>query len=159
MKWHTEQRCISELVPTGHNPRTLSKKQYEDLKKSLSKFDLVEIPAINTTGQILAGHQRLKIMVALGRGEEMIDVRVPDRALTGAECNEYIVRSNLNTGDWDNDVLANAFDLDDLKEWGFEDKDFGLGEQGEPEEEQAPKEPRPITCPHCGREFDKNDVA
>ena len=126
MKWHTEQRKISDLNPTEHNPRQLTKKQFEDLKKSLLKFDLAEIPAINTTNQILAGHQRLTIMGILGRSNELIDVRIPDRELSKKECDEYIVRSNKNTGEWNMDVLADSFDLDELKEWGFEDKDFGI---------------------------------
>ncbi len=61
MKWHTEQQKISELIPTGHNPRRLTERQEKDLRRSLEKFDLVEIPAINKDGQILAGHQRLKV--------------------------------------------------------------------------------------------------
>ena len=130
MKWHTEQRKISDLVPTEHNPRQLTEKQFKDLKKSVEKFDLAEIPAINTDNQILAGHQRLKIMAALGRGAEVIDVRVPDRKLTKKECDEYIVRSNKNTGEWNMDALANCFEVEDLKEWGFEDKDMGIFDNG-----------------------------
>ena len=127
MKWHTEQRKISDLIPTEHNPRQLTEKQFKDLKKSVEKFDLAEIPAINTDNQILAGHQRLKIMAALGRGAEVIDVRVPDRKLTKKECDEYLVRSNKNSGEWNMDALANCFEVEDLRDWGFEDFELGLG--------------------------------
>ena len=130
MNWTTEKRRISDLIPTVNNPRILNEKQHADLKRSLKKFNLVEIPAINQDGQILAGHQRLKIMAALGRGDEEIDVRVPDRQLSKKECDEYLIRSNKNTGEWDMDELANSFDLDDLKDWGFEDAELGLGKNG-----------------------------
>ena len=80
--WRTETRKVDDLVPNAKNPRSLSAKQKADLEASITKFNLVEIPAVNTDNQVLAGHQRLKIMKALGRGQEEIDVRVPDRTLT-----------------------------------------------------------------------------
>lgn len=140
MKWTTEKRKINELVPYEHNPRQLTDKQHKDLESSLKKFDLVEIPAINTDGTILAGHQRLAIMQQLGRGNEEIDVRVPDKKLTDKQVKEYNIRSNKNTGEWDWDILANSFELDDLQEWGFDAKDLSLGfPEQEVEEDEAPE--------------------
>jgi len=126
MNWHNEKRKINDLIPYSANPRQMTEKQVEDLKKSLEKFDLVEIPAINTDNTILAGHQRLKIMQLLGRGEEDIDVRVPDRLLTHQEVKEYNIRSNKNTGQWDFEILANNFEIPDLLEWGFDDKELKI---------------------------------
>ena len=67
----------------------------------------------------MQGHQRLKILILLGRGEEEIEVRVANRELTDKEFQEYNIRSNRNLGSWDFDLLANAFDSADLVEWGF----------------------------------------
>ena len=150
MKWHVEQRKISDLIPYEHNPRTMTEKQVADLKASLQKFDLVEIPAINTDNLILAGHQRIKILSALGRADETIDVRVPDRTLTEDECKEYNVRSNRNTGSWDFDILANSFDAEQLQAWGFEPWEFGLPEESE---EETAGEKKKTVCPKCGHEF------
>ena len=105
--WHTEQRKISDLVPFVGNPRELTEKQAQDLEASLRRFNLVEIPAVNVNQRILAGHQRLKIMQILGRGGEVIDVRMPNRELTEEEEREYLLRSNKNTGQWNDDELAN----------------------------------------------------
>ena len=124
--WHTEKRKISDLIPTDGNPRQLTDKQYKDLKKSLNKFDLAEIPAINQDNSILAGHMRLKILAEL-KGDHEIDVRVPNRPLTKKEAEEYLIRSNKNTGEWDMDALSN-FDVEDLVEWGFEDGELGVGD-------------------------------
>lgn len=149
MKWRTEKRIIRDLIHTSHNPRQLTKKQADDLRRSLEKFDLAEIPAINTTNQILAGHQRLAIMSMLGRKDEEIDVRVPDRELTKAECDEYIVRSNKNVGEWNVDVLANSFDVEALKDWGFSDEELGLGaviNQGNTDANDAPEVPKEAKC-------------
>ncbi len=120
LKWKTIRRKISELIPYEHNPRVLTKAQGEQLKKSLEKFNLVEIPAINTDGTIIAGHQRMSIMKLLGRGDEVVDVRVPSRKLTEDELKEYNLRSNKNTGEWDFDILANDFDPAMLTDVGFD---------------------------------------
>ncbi len=116
--WHTERRKIKDLVPYEKNPRILTDYQAEKLKESLERFNLVEIPAIDLNNKIAAGHQRIKIMILLGRGEEEIDVRVPNRKLTKKEFEEYNLRSNANTGEWDFSLLA---DLDEafLEEVGF----------------------------------------
>ena len=120
--WKTEKRKISELVPQKVNPRTISKKQLDDLKRSIEKYNLVEIPAIDADGSILAGHQRMRIMKILGRGEELVDVRVPNRKLTEEEAKGYLVGSNSLGGDWDFNLLK-GFDIDLLEEVGF-DKDL-----------------------------------
>ncbi len=113
--WTTEKRTVSALVPYEKNPRTLNPKQLDDLKKSLSRFNLVEIPAIDTENRILAGHQRLKVLQILGRGEEEIDVRVPNRPLTETEYKQYLITSNAVTGSWDFDLLKD-FDVKVLGE-------------------------------------------
>jgi len=119
LTWKTEKRRVSALIPYDKNPRRLTEAQGKQLTTSLEKFNLVEIPAINTDGVIVAGHQRLSVMKALGRGDEMVDVRVPNRKLSVAELKEYNLRSNKNTGEWDLGILASDFDIEMLKEVGF----------------------------------------
>ena len=145
--WHNEKRIIKDLLPYEFNPRQITAKQVEDLKKSLSKFGLVEIPVIDIDNVIVAGHQRLKIMQILGHGEEEIDVRVPNRKLTEEEFKEYNIRSNKNVGEWDFDILANNFDMDDLTSWGFETTELDKYFSEEPTEQddkipEVPKEPQ-----------------
>lgn len=140
LKWHTEKRKIDDLVPYEQNPRQMTDKQVEDLKGSLEKFDLVEIPAIDTDNKIIAGHQRLKILQVLGRGSEEIDVRAPNRKLTDEEFREYNIRSNKNLGEWDFDALANNFEIDDLLDWGFDEKELKI--DLEVEEDEVPEVPK-----------------
>lgn len=118
--WFTAQKKVNDLVPQEINPRKISDKQMSDLKKSLQKYNLVEIPAIDLNGKILAGHQRIKAMQLLDRGEELIDVRVPNRELTETESKQYLIASNAITGDWDFDLLK-SFDLGLLKDAGFDE--------------------------------------
>ena len=162
MKWHTEKRKVSELVPSNNNPRTLNEKQFKDLERSLKKFNLVEIPVINIGNRVLAGHQRLKVLTLLGRTEEEIDVRVPDRALSEKECDEYMIRSNKNTAEWDYEVLTDEFKGEELVEYGFEAWEIGLNlnieatqteSTEETEKREAPKGKKQHKCPECGCEF------
>jgi len=146
LKWHTEQRKIDDLIPFEKNPRKITDQQKEDLRKSLEKFDLVEIPAIDTDNKIVAGHQRLGILKLLGKGGETIDVRMPNRKLTDEEFKEYNLRSNKNVGGWDYDLLGDMGE-NILSEVGFGsdelDMIFGLDEQGDIDKvPELPEEPK-----------------
>lgn len=124
LAWKTERRRVSDLVPNEKNPRTMSPKQVADLKKSLKKFNLVEIPVIDTDNKVIAGHQRLMVLKLLDRGEERIEVRVPNRKLTKQEYDQYLLGSNRIHGEWDWDKLAENFDIDALLASGFDDTDM-----------------------------------
>ena len=119
LSWTTVQKRVNDLIPQEVNPRKISDKQMSDLKRSLKKFNLVEIPAVDYDGTILAGHQRIKALQLLERGDEMIDIRVPNRKLTEKEAKEYLIGSNKLGGDWDFEALK-SFDLDLLTEAGFD---------------------------------------
>lgn len=125
LEWSTEKREISTLIEFDHNPRILTPEQESKLRESLEKFGLVEIPAVDVNGTILAGHQRLKVYQKIN-GNGVIDVRVPNRALTDKEREEYIIRSNKNTGEWNFDMLAESFDESELIDWGFDADEFNI---------------------------------
>jgi DNA modification methylase len=116
--WHNEKRKADDLLPYEKNPRKISDRQLDDLKRSIKKFNLAEVPAIDTDNAIVAGHQRIKVLQLLGRGGEEIDVRVPNRKLTPEEYEQYLLTSNAVGGDWDFEKLK-LFDTDLLLEIGF----------------------------------------
>lgn len=150
--WETRQNKVNDLIPQEVNPRKISNKQMSDLKRSLKKFNLVEIPAIDYDGTILAGHQRIKALQLLGRGDELIDVRVPNRKLTEQEAKEYLIGSNKLGGDWDYDLLR-SFDMDTLTFAGFDqvelakfwDEDNQTKEDGFEVEKELKQIKEPIT--------------
>jgi DNA modification methylase len=121
--WHTESRKVDSLLPHKKSPRTISKEQSERLKKSLDTYGLVEIPAVDQDGTILAGHQRIKVLQLLGHGGTEIDVRVPNRKLTDKEAEAYLIGSNSIHGDWDFDLLRD-FEMDLLIDLGFDQKEL-----------------------------------
>ena len=128
IKWHNEKRAIRDLIPYEANPRQITDKQAKDLKASLAKFGIADPIIINTDNMIIGGHQRKKILeTLLGYDPDyQIDVRVPDRELSIDEARELNVRLNKNVADWDFDILANNFELDDLLDWGFDKQELDL---------------------------------
>ena len=117
-----EKIKISELNPAEYNPRKMTNKQYEDLKESLEKFGLVDPIIINSDNTVVGGHQRLRIMRELG-AELVPTVRVN---LSKEDERELNIRLNKNTGEFDLDILANNFEVDELKDWGFKDIELGF---------------------------------
>ena len=69
-----ETKKIEELTPAPYNPRKISNKELERLKRSLDEFGVVE-PVIwnKRTGYVVGGHQRLKAMKELGIEETDYD--------------------------------------------------------------------------------------
>lgn len=140
MKWTLEKRNIGDLHEYAKNPRTLSKEQGDHLHESISKFGQCEPIVINVDNIVIGGHQRLRTLRKLRYKE--VDVYVPNEALSDKDVEELNIRLNRNVGDWDFDMLANAWDFEDLTQWGFSLKDLhvdDLGESGGEGEEEKLK--------------------
>jgi len=121
---------INKLQPASYNPRQISTKQYKDLKESIKKFDLVDPIIINKDMTVIGGHQRLKVCKDLKHTE--IDCVVLD--LTKEEERELNIRLNKSGGEFDLDILANEFEIEELKDWGFKEIELGLNIDKIPED-------------------------
>jgi site-specific DNA-methyltransferase (adenine-specific) len=119
LQWETKKLKVKDLIQLDINPRKISEEKKQKLIQSLDKFNLVEIPAINTDMQIIGGNQRVAILIMAGRGDEEIDVRFPNRKLSKKEVKEYAVISNTHAGEFDFDILSMEFADIDFNEIGF----------------------------------------
>ena len=117
-----EKIQINKLKPATYNPRQISTKQYNDLKKSIQKFDLVDPIIVNKDMTVIGGHQRLKICKEL----KYKDVDCVVLGLSKEQERELNVRLNKSGGEFDVDILANEFDIDELTDWGFKHIELGL---------------------------------
>lgn len=117
-----ENRLIADLKPAEYNPRQISTKQYNDLKESIKKFSLVDPIIINKDNTVIGGHQRLKICKEL----KHIDIDCVVLDLSKEDERELNIRLNKSGGEWDFDILANQFDVEELKDWGFKEIELGL---------------------------------
>lgn len=102
------RKKIDELVPADYNPRKdlqEADKEYQDIKRGIQTYGLV-IPLImnKRTGNLVNGHQRLKVLKALGWTE--VDVSVVDMD-DKKEKALNLALSRID-GDFDNKALTNV---------------------------------------------------
>jgi len=122
IEWTYEKRSINELTENKDNPRRLSKKRAEELKKSLGKFGVCQPIVIQPNGKIIGGHQRLKTIRSLGIDE--VHVAIPSRTLSEREEQELTIGLNKISGDFDLDMLANRWDMGVLLDAGFTEEEL-----------------------------------
>lgn len=153
IKWTPQNKLLSELKPYSKNPRKIGGKKLDDLKESIKRFGLADVITINTDGTIIGGHARYYSLK--DAGETIAMCLVPDRTLSEDEVKQLNIRLNKNiAGEWDHDVLANEFDVSDLKEWGFEEFELG-GVPAEDDKDDdkggaGSDDPGEKQCPECG---------
>ena len=126
INWTLKQFRLADLTDYYKNPRSLSEKEFKQLKTSLDKFGMIDKPIVNldSANTIIGGHQRKHVLEATGVKE--CECWIPDRELSEKEVEELNIRLNKNTGSWDFDTLANEFELDDLLDWGFDKGELDL---------------------------------
>jgi ParB-like chromosome segregation protein Spo0J len=152
---------IDQLKPAKYNPRKNLKPgdpEYDKIKRSIQEFGYVE-PVIQNkrTGNIVGGHQRLKILKELGETE--IECVIVDMD----EAHEKALNIALNkiTGQWNMPMLKDLLqELDagaiDMALTGFDVQELEelMNQVHLPEPEKKKKEPQSVICPQCGHAFE-----
>jgi len=155
---------IESLRPAAYNPRKDLKPgdiEYEKLKVSILEFDYID-PVIwnERTGNVVGGHQRLKVMRELGH--KKIDVSVVD--LDDAKEKALNIALNKNSGEWDFQKLSDLLiELDtgdfNILITGFDTKELQgllapLELPGQPDGEENEQV---IECPKCGHRWKQHE--
>ena len=148
-------REINSLIFAEYNPRQLTKDQYQNLKDSISRFGLVDPIIVNSNKDrkniIVGGHQRVKV----AKDMDIEFVPVVEVDLTYEKERELNIRLNKNTGEWDMDILANNFDIEELTDFGFNDEDLKIFNDEISLDDKQPKRDNLIECPECNFKFEK----
>ena len=111
---------IQQIIPNSKNPRLVNVAKFEKLKESIKNLpQMLELRPIvvDSNNIILGGNMRYKALVELGYKEVYI---IQAGNLTDEQKKEFIIKDNLNYGDWDFDILANEWDSYDLEQWGLD---------------------------------------
>ena len=154
---------IEKINPARYNPRRDLRpgdSEYEKLKKSIMAFDLVEPLVWNKlSGNLIGGHQRLKILQELGYTEAVVSV------VDLPEHREKALNLALNKiqGEWDLPCLKGLLEeLDtgefDIEITGFDDKEIeNLMTQFHVEDTEDTgaeiQSGKTNKCPKCGYEW------
>lgn len=116
-------RSTETLKKLEDNPRTITPEDMERLKESISNNpDYLEAHPIvlsDRTGElvIIDGNQRYEACVQLGMSEVPTSLL---HGLTEEREREIIIRANVLNGKWDEMILKDKWDIEELKDWGVD---------------------------------------
>lgn len=116
-------RSTETLKKLEDNPRTITPEDMERLKESISNNpDYLEAHPIvlsDRTGElvIIDGNQRYEACVQLGMSEVPTSLL---HGLTEEREREIIIRDNVLNGKWDEMILKDKWDIEELKDWGVD---------------------------------------
>lgn len=146
---------LDNLVHNTKNPRYIKSKKHKELVKSLQEFpEMKEIReiVIDENRLILAGDKRTYALEEL----QYEDVKVKQVfGLTEAQKRRFIIVDNAHSGDWDTDILANEWDMDELDNWGADFKFTSGGDDDK--KDKGDYKAHEVTCPHCGEHFELSE--
>jgi hypothetical protein len=156
----------SLLKINPQNPRFINDESFRNLVKSIEDFPemmklrpIVVIPDEDNY-LIIGGTMRFRALQSLGYEiipDEWIKIA---EDLTDEQIEEFIIKDNLQSGEWDFDLLNEYFDVGKLADWVLELPEMSIEEDSESETpESSTKEVDTDsfefehTCPKCGFGF------
>lgn len=161
---------IDKILINPNNPRLIKDDKFKKLCKSIQEFpEMLELRPIvvNKDMIVLGGNMRLKACQEIGLTEVPIIVA---ENLTEEQQREFLIKDNVSGGEWDWDILANEWEVEQLEDWGL-DVPINLETELEAVEDDFNEEPpeEPITIlgdlyeigEHrllCGSATDVNDI-
>lgn len=110
---------INDIKLNQDNPRTITDEKFKKLVQSIKDFpEMAEAREIvvNKDHVVLGGNMRLRAMAEAGWTE--IPVKVVDWPEDKQK--EFVAKDNASFGEWDWEMLANEWDLEELDAWGID---------------------------------------
>ena len=115
-------------IKTGFgNPRKIGKKRLEELEKSFEMFGDFGIYLIDEHDNIIAGNQRLKVVLMNYGPDTILDCK---RLIgyTQEELRAINIKDNIHAGEWDLDLLAD-WTADLSVDFGISSNDVPIDER------------------------------
>tara|TARA_R100001591_G_C4319268_1_gene175095 strand:+ start:262 stop:1005 length:744 start_codon:yes stop_codon:yes gene_type:complete len=129
---------IKYIKPNTQNPRTISKKKFNKLVKSIIDFPemLEKRPlVVDENMVVLGGNMRLKALQKAGFDKITVDIA---QNWTEEQKQEFIIKDNISFGDWDWDSLGNEWLSQSLDNWGLEIPSVNIDEQMKFDRDEIP---------------------
>ena len=114
------------------NPRVIKDEKFFKLCKSIEEFpEMLEIrPIVCYTEEenyiILGGNMRFRAAQHLGLKE--IPIRLADN-LSEEKKKEFIIKDNVQAGEWDWNALANEWEVEELESFGLSIPGFDMNQE------------------------------
>lgn len=111
---------IDKIKHNTNNPRVIKDYKFKQLVKSIKDFPemLEKRPIVVDEDMIvLGGNMRLRACQEAGL--KKIDVIVAE-GWTEKQKQEFIIKDNINFGQWDWDIIANEWETETIQSWGLD---------------------------------------
>lgn len=142
--------AVADLIPYERNPRKIPQEAVDDVTESYRQCGYIDPIEVDEHNVILSGHTRR--LAALELGLDTVEV-LRITGMTEEQKRKYRLLAN-KTGEktgWDFELLD--WELEDLDwegyDFGFKVEELDMDGMFE-DSEHHDKEPKTITCPHCG---------
>jgi DNA modification methylase len=119
---------IKDIKSNPNNPRVIKDDKFHKLCESIKAFPkMLELRPIvvNDDMVVLGGNMRLKALNHLGLTEAPV---IKASELTEDQQRQFIIKDNAGFGEWDWDMLANEWNVEELEQWGLDVPAFALNE-------------------------------
>lgn len=129
----------TEIVPINtvklapNNPRVIKNDKFKKLVSSIKEFpEMLNLRPIVVDDDmvVLGGNMRLRACREAGLVEVPI-LRASD--FTDEQKKEFVIKDNSSFGEWDWDVLANEWNIEELADWGLDIPASYFDDDKEPE--------------------------
>ena len=148
---------IADIIPYAANAKKHDKRQINNVAESIKQYGFVQPIVIDRDGVIVIGHCRALAAKKLGM-QEVPCVCVDD--LTPEQIRAFRLADNKTAelAGWDftklEEELLEISNQFDMSAFGFDEtEDIDIDGFFE-DAEQKEKEPKTVTCPHCGEVFE-----
>jgi hypothetical protein len=124
---------LSEVKVNPNNPRLIKDDKFKKLVQSIKDFpEMLNIRPIvvNQDMIILGGNMRYKACKEAGLKE----IPIIKTDLTEDQQREFLIKDNTSGGEWDFEMLANEWNVEQLEEWGLDIPAFDIDNDNEPKD-------------------------
>ena len=115
-----ERLKISQIKLNENNPRIIKDDKFKKLCASIREFpEMLELRPIiiDENNMVLGGNMRTLAARTVGLKEVPI---IRADKLTELQKQEFIIKDNVSSGEWDWDVVANVYEQETINAWGLE---------------------------------------
>tara|TARA_R110000764_G_scaffold89383_3_gene170872 strand:- start:3453 stop:4064 length:612 start_codon:yes stop_codon:yes gene_type:complete len=121
------------------NPRFIKDAKFKKLVESIKAFpEMLNIRPIvvNEDMVILGGNMRYRACLSVGLKNIPIIIA---KDLTLEETKQFLIKDNVGFGEWDWDVLANKWEVDEIIDWGLDVSNVSIKDYSDLEFESIPE--------------------
>jgi hypothetical protein len=110
INWQPAKRRLDQLTPLVNNPfGKITQEKRRRLEKKLLELGVFEAAALDTNGVLLTFNKRHNLLLGMYGSAHEVNVLIPDRELPEDVRQKIILASNVNEGEWIDEILRQDY--------------------------------------------------